>query len=175
MQCGTASDRMQLSALVKKYVHLSTQANLHHLWVYDPKIIFHFHEDGSLETTRIEHNLFILPDQRVSQDRQLLVEGERWDRSDDTSAQLLSLFTRSESGFRPSEMVHDRVQVNAAITGDIGEAVARLLLPKADQHHNGFDRLLDSVAADLGDQFGAAFGLVFHHAIIGSLLIQQCT
>jgi hypothetical protein len=65
------------------------------------------------------------------------------------------------------------VEVQAAITGHVGEAIAAVLFAVADLHHDGLDCLVWAVAADLGDELGAAFGLMLDEAIGGALAIEQ--
>ena len=141
---------------------LAAQGDAGELWIHDPEIILHFHKDGLFQAARIEHDLFVLFDQQVCQDRQLVIEGKGRDRADHAAAKLLGFFTRRKSGFCTAEMFSDRVQVDAAIAGYIRQAVARLLLPEADHDHDGLDRLFHAVAADPCDQLRPALGLMFH-------------
>src|SRR5258706_646679 len=149
------------------------QSDLRQLWVYDAKIIIHFHEDGFFQAACIEHHLFIFFYQRVCQHRQLFIERKGRDRPDHTPAQLLRFFARRKSGFGATEMFLDRVQIDAAITGHIRQTVTRFLLPETDHHYNGFDRLFDSIPPELLDHFSVTLGLMFHDAIDDLVFIEQ--
>ncbi len=70
-------------------------------------------------------------------------------------------------------MCPDALQVDAAITRDVGKAVLVLLLVEPDLHDDRLDRLLQAIAAYLGDEFGAALGDMFHHAIGSTFLFKE--
>src|SRR6266498_1434368 len=61
---------------------LRAQSNLGNLWLCDTEVILKLHEDGAVKTPGVEHDLLVLPDQRVSQYLKPLVERKGRDRSD---------------------------------------------------------------------------------------------
>ena len=162
---------------------LTAQRDLYELWLCNPDVIRELYEDGPVQTTGIEHDLFIFPDERIGQHLELFVacpsdvygERKRRDRPDDTSRQLLGLFSGCKGGALGLKVALDPVQVDAAIAGDVGQAVDIFLLPQPHLDHDRFDRLFESIAANLGDELRPPFGLMLDDAIERAFLVQQHT
>ncbi len=67
----------------------------------------------------------------------------------------------------------DAIQVDSAVTGDVGEAIPILFFIQSDLHHNGLDGLFQAVTAYLADDLGMTFRLVFDDPVDRAFAIQQ--
>ena len=87
------------------------------------------------------------------------------------SDSAFSRFAMTDAG--GAEVRANGVQVDAAMAGHVGQAIAIVLLPKADLNDNRFDGLFQAVAANARDGLGAAFGHMLHHPEYRSLAFEQ--
>jgi len=151
----------------------ASQGNVDKQRFCDADVIIQFHEDRPVKATCVKNDLFIFPDQRVSQDLKLVAKRKGRDRPDDTSCQRFGFFAQCHTDAFRVEMTFDRIQVHTAVTGHIGEAVDIFLPAHPHLHHHGLDRLLQPVPADLCNEFRATLGLVFDDAINRAFAIEK--
>lgn len=156
-----------------KRSRLSALGDWYQLRLGDADVIVEFHKDGSVQATRVEHDLIVLLDKRISQHLKLVAERKRRNRPDDASRQRLSLFARRERDTIRAEVTLDSIEVNATIARHIRKAIDIFLARQTHLQRHRLDGLFDSVAANLGDEFRPPFGFVFDDAIRRALGIKQ--
>ena len=152
---------------------LSALGDWYQLRLGDADVVVEFHKDGSVQATRVEHDLFILLDERINQQVELVAERERRNRPDDASRQRFGFFMRGDADALRIEMAFDSIQVHAAIARDIGEAVEVFLFTHSRLHHYRLDGLFDTVAANLRDELRPPFGFVFDDAVSRAFCIEK--
>ena len=141
----------------------------------DANVIVQPHEDRPVQATGVKDHFFVLLDQRVRQDLELIVERKRGNRPDNTSRDLLGLLARDKGDTIRLKVLLKPVKVNPAIARDVGKTVDIVFSIEPHLDDDRLDRLLYSISANLRDDLCASFRLMLDDAIDGALLIEQVT